>query len=1195
MSKRRPCLNFFLQKSIIVCLAILFSVRAFAAEKNIFYFKSNAFITDWLVCGPFPNKGGRNINTDFLLEHGGETGIHPSPLLHHASSSVPEGSVTWQSIKADASGKLDFRAHLFPNEKNIAYAAAIIECNEKVPALLKTGSNDRLKVWLNGELVFFYPDPRGSGPDADQTPVILKKGRNLLLAKVDQVGGNWWLYARFEKLISIDNRIFVRRPVASRLSRKISDSTIADLFSVQAFNATNKPVGPVYFDVLPGAERKGNRARFAQIEPGQAVQLTVDSELAYANATDTITADLRVASGNGQKTFHVEAERLALPNHENLQVYIVPHSHADLSWPHTPEVSTNLNVEAIHESINILKDLPDFRFSEEDVFVFREFLRRYPERMEEVRNLLHKNILECGGFYFGPSEALLGGEGLIRNLYYGKLWLKNTFGLNTEMAWNVDEPGHTLQMPQILAKAGIKNFIIWKVLMRHENNLNVTGYVGPAIFRWQAPDGSKILVTHCPEGYGAGSILRTDFPRAEASAQQFIEAEAGEIQKWHLPPVVLMADGSDCSIPDPRVAVNAKRWNEKYGFPRLKVASTVEYFQAVEGALEKNQGEVQTISGELPCWWDGTQSVENDAFMLTRHAEPLITAAEKFSALNDLLFTNYEYPCTAINTAWKGKLWVHEHNWGGTDGDISDAIKLATARQTFRLADNLVATTLDSLVSNIHCQETGIPLVVFNSLAWPRTGVVDHIISLDDPGVRNLHLRDAAGKNVPLQIRVQATHADGSIARAQVVFVAQVPALGYTTYYFAPGTGKTSTTLKASRQDLENQFFSIQIDTTTGGITSIFDKTNNHEILDNNKYQGNELIALENIGVDEAEEFTDKSWRMAEKPASVTLVESGPVRATVLINGSIMNSQRTQEISLYSSLPRIDLKTVLNWDGHKAVQVNEVFPFKIEQPRLTYEVPFGMVEYGKENPYAMAAHPTVRATNNWIDLSNDEMGITLATEVTPFDTKDRLDPRFHDARSIKGTMPETEFSMFDDATRSYRTYHRIAMKDPLLIKSNFVIQPILLRSVFSCGDQNLYFTQEGVHPYRFAIRTHQNLLVPHEAAKFGWEHNTPLIVRRGQSKRGILPDSKSFIKVSAANVLVTVLKKAEDGHGIILRCYETDGRDTDVSIQCPAGTRRAMRTNIIEENQMPIPVEKDGVINVHVGKYAIETIRLEVE
>ncbi len=536
---------------------------------------------------------------------------------------------------------------------------------------------------------------------------------------------------------------------------------------------------------------------------------------------------------------------------------------------------------------------------------------------------------------------------------------------------------------------------------------------------------------------------------------------------------------------------------------------------------------------------------------------------------------------------------MHEHNWGGTDGDISDAIKLATARKTFRIADDLKATTLDTFVSRIRCRETGVPLLVFNSLAWSRSDIVDHIITLDKPGVQSLRLHDASGKNVPVQIQAQARHGDGSIARAQVVFVAQVPALGYTTYYLVPKSGEAPTKLYANKHCLENRFFKVEIDTTTGGIISIFDKTNNYEILDNSKYQGNELIAMQNLGVDEAEEFTDKYWRMAEKPASVALAESGPVRATVRIHGSIMNSERTQEISIYDTLPRLDLKTILNWNGHKAIEVNAVFPFKLEQPRLTYEVPFGMVEYGKENPYSAAAHPTVRGTNNWIDLSNGEMGITLATEVTPFDTKDRLDPRFHDARSIKGTMPETEFSMFDGSASGYSTYHRIAMQDPVLLKTPFVIQPILLRSVFSCGDQNLYFTQQGEHPYRFSIRTHKNSLVPHDAAKFGWEHNTPLLVKRGQSKGGHLPDTQSFVDVSAPNVLVTVLKKAEDGHGIILRCYETDGRDTDVFIKCPAGISRAMMTNIIEENQKTIPVEKDRVINVHIGKYAIETIRLE--
>ena len=880
-----------------------------------------------------------------------------------------------------------------------------------------------------------------------------------------------------------------------------------------------------------------------------------------------------------------------IPDKE-FKIFMVTHSHADLSWPDTPEICTNLNVQAIKKSIEILKDLKDFKFSEEDVFVLQEFLRRYPAQTEEVKELFKKNILECGAFYMGPSELLLGGEGLIRNIYFGKGWLKSKFGVNTEFAWNVDEPGHTLQMPQILSRAGIKNFIIWKVLIRNENNLNVTGYVGPAIFRWQSPDGSTVLVAHCPEGYSAGSKLRTnDFKMAEQALMEFKDRQIARHNEFNLPPVILMAEGGDCTIPDPLLGINARRWNEKYGTPTIKLATANEYFKSVEDAALIGKGKIQTITGEMPAWWDGTQSVENDAFMLTRHAEYLLTTAEKFSTINKLLLPGYDYPQTAINNAWQEKLWVHEHNWGGNKGIISDAVKLANARNMYTHSNDLVSGTLGTLIKNIKCSSSGIPLVVFNSLAWERTDIVDHIVPIEKQGIKELTLTDEKGSFIPSQIKTLSIYPDGSIERAEVIFEAPVPSLGYATFYLAEGKNKSATSLTASSTMMENRFFKVKIDPSTGGITSIYDKVNSKEILNNNMYKGNELIALENLGVDEAEEFTDKWWRMGDKPATVTLVDSGPVSATVRVEGSILNSGRVQEITLYASLPRIDLNTILDWDGQEKIQVNATFPFKIDHGHLTYEVPFGLVEYGKENPSSKACHPTVRATNNWMDISNDSMGVTLATEVAPFDVKDRMDPRFHDARILEGAIEKSTFTM---DTRSSKSYSRIALKDPMLLETDFVLQPVLLRSVFSCGDKNLYFTQKGKHPYRFSITTHKGGLVPHKAVRAGWEHNSPLIVMEGQSTAGNLADHKSFLGVSQPNVIVSILKKAEDGNDAIVRCYETDGKNTVITIQGPEGIRNASRVSIIEEklsNDLLL-VEKNKLKDISIGKFTIETLRL---
>ncbi len=954
---------------LVISLISLFSSYVHASDGPKLVYESNVFIMDWLVCGPFSNEMGRGIDTDFLVEHGGEANIIPSPALHHASASVPSGQVSWRKIKADDAGKLDFLTQLQPNQMNVAYAYATIKCERETYALLKTGSNDRLKVWLNGKLVHYCSQPRAAGPDDDLTPVSLQKGENRLLAKVDQIGGGWWLYARIEDLNSIGNRLFFTDPLVSSIPNGTSETSLIDIFSVLAHNPTKKPIGPVFFDVLPTVRRDSSRTVWDTIKPGETVWLIAKSEMNISEVRKEINVDLKITESNENKVIHVKAARPNLPQYPDLKVYIVPHSHADLSWPATPEVSTNLNIQAISESINILKDLPEFKFSEEDVFVLEEFLRRNPDRIEEVRDLLHKNILECGGFYFGPSELLLGGEGLVRNIYFGKLWLLNTFGINTEMAWNVDEPGHTLQMPQILSKAGIKNFIIWKVLLRPENNLNVTGYVGPHIFRWQSPDGSDVLVTSCPGNYSAGQILRTDaFLTAANKFKDFVQWEIQHNNEWDLPPVIMMADGADCSIPDPRVGQNAKLWNKVFGYPKVKIASVDEYFKAVENAVSQGKGKIQTMTGELPCWWAGTQSVENDAFMLTRHAEAFVTAAEKFSAVNDLLVSSYDYPKMGIDNVWKGKLWVHEHNWGGTDGDISDAVKLARARETFRLADDLRSNTLTTLASRIHCKDLGIPLVVFNSLAWQRSDIVDYVTSVQEKGISELHLLDGSGKDIPAQIKVLDTYPDGSISRAQVLFEGDLPSLGYATYYLAPGPNRTKTQLTADQSTLENHFFRISIDAQSGGISSIFDKLNNLEILNTTKYQGNELIALENLGVDEGEEFTDNWWRMGEKPASVKLIESGPIRATIQIKGSILHSERIQEISLYASLSRIDLKTTLNWNGQKKIQVNAVFPFELKNSRLTYEVPFGAVEYGKESP-AAESKPPHRPGNKQLDRS----------------------------------------------------------------------------------------------------------------------------------------------------------------------------------------------------------------------------------
>jgi len=78
----------------------------------------------------------------------------------------------------------------------ITYAWAQIEMPEEKEVVLGIGSDDGVKVWLNGELVHEYWVIRGVGVDNDRVTVKFKKGMNQLVIKIQNSGGPWGFCCR---------------------------------------------------------------------------------------------------------------------------------------------------------------------------------------------------------------------------------------------------------------------------------------------------------------------------------------------------------------------------------------------------------------------------------------------------------------------------------------------------------------------------------------------------------------------------------------------------------------------------------------------------------------------------------------------------------------------------------------------------------------------------------------------------------------------------------------------------------------------------------------------------------------------------------------------------------------------------------------------------------------------------------------
>ncbi|HOH50189.1 MAG TPA: glycoside hydrolase family 38 C-terminal domain-containing protein, partial [Candidatus Hydrogenedentes bacterium] len=71
------------------------------------------------------------------------------------------------------------------------------------------------------------------------------------------------------------------------------------------------------------------------------------------------------------------------------------------------------------------------------------------------------------------------------------------------------------------------------------------------------------------------------------------------------------------------------------------------------------------------------------------------------------------------------------------------------------------------------------------------------------------------------------------------------------------------------------------------------------------------------------------------------------------------------------------------------------------------------------------------------------------------------------------------------------------------------------------------------------------------APKRAWELNAPPIVHIESAHPGPRPPVASLVGTEAANVLLTVVKQSEDGADLVLRGYETDGREATTTLHLP--------------------------------------------
>jgi quinoprotein glucose dehydrogenase len=143
-------------------------------------------VLDYLVVGPF----GADLKTAYPPEK------NPDPAATY-DGDKPGAKLSWQPQQAEPSGYLNLKA-TSQRDNASAYALTYVYSPQAQKVRMLAGSDDTLRVWINGALVHEYATPRSARPDDDRVEVTLQEGWNPVLAKVVNLTSDHGLYLRFD-------------------------------------------------------------------------------------------------------------------------------------------------------------------------------------------------------------------------------------------------------------------------------------------------------------------------------------------------------------------------------------------------------------------------------------------------------------------------------------------------------------------------------------------------------------------------------------------------------------------------------------------------------------------------------------------------------------------------------------------------------------------------------------------------------------------------------------------------------------------------------------------------------------------------------------------------------------------------------------------------------------------------------------
>ena len=826
-------------------------------------------------------------------------------------------------------------------------------------------------------------------------------------------------------------------------------------------------------------------------------------------------------------------------------------SHIDAAWLWPKSETVEVVKNTFGTALQLMNEYPFYTFTQSAAIYNEWMANKYPDINDGIKQRIKDGRWEVvGGMWVEPDLNLPSGEAIARSILLGKRYYEKEYGVNVNVGWNPDSFGYNWQLPQIYKKSGIDYFVTQKLMYNDINQLPLK------LFWWESPDGSKVL-TYFPQDYGNTDMapvrLATDMVTAR-------KRSPGLTEMMDLYGVGDHGGGATRSMLD-----QAQHWMQPDKItPNYQFGLAQSFFETVKAEIAPNSPVWNyftiakgykypaPIAGKISIpTWDSELYLEFHRGCYTtqarmkanlRHSEEWALNAEKYATLAWL--DGQPYPNAQLTTDWEKITFNDFHDLAAGSGV---AVIFRDAQKDFNLVhlstDTIDAASLHTVAAEINTRAAGtIPVLVFNPLAWARSGVFTVDVQMPTAAPNGISLLDTHGRVLPTEIlsRDKTTNMFHLLVEAK-----NVPSMGYEVLHAVPGRRPFTSDLKVHGLTLENTDIRVTVDPTSDCITSLYNKKDNFEVLAKGSC-GNEIQLFKdhpkNADAWNIDPGTyDVPPTRLDQADSVELVDKGPMCASIRVTHHWGKSKFVQLIQLYAGSDQVNVVNDIDWhETH--ILAKAAFALAATSDKATYEIPYGTIQRTtlRNNSWEKAQFevPALR----WADLGDGQHGFSFINE----------DKYGYDAvgNLLRLTLLRSPVWPDPNADRGHQHF-------------SYALYP-------HAGDWKQALTERHGYAYDYKLKAMQV-----------------------EAHTGVLPDEHSFVTVTPDNVLLTAMKKAEDSNALVLHIYEWAGKFGNIEITVPKGAIGATETNLMEiPLGPPLQIVNDR-ITMPVHPYEIVAVRID--